>query len=389
MTEEMVQMMLALVRSAMGGEPLTEAQRQACTPEVCRGVMRLAEKHDLKHLVADAMVKQQLMDDPDGRLKKAVYLAIYRHQRLEYVGKQTAAILETAGIPFLPLKGSVIRSRYPQPWMRTSCDLDILVHPEDLEKAVAALVTQGGFENKGRGYHDVTLKAPNGATVELHFSLLEDGRFPKAEAIMEQVWAHAAPVREGSMEHRMSDEMFLFHHILHMAYHIKEGGCGIRPFLDLWLLGREENREPREALLEAGGLLAFARTAADLAAVWFSEMPHRDMTRNLEHYILRGGVFGTAGNQAAMNQANTGGNAITSRIFLSPEILRGHYPVLERHGWLMPFCQVARWFRLLSPQRLRRAVKMVKADASTTTDQYTAAADLLHHLELEDSKPMT
>ena len=42
--------------------------------------------------------------------------------------------LEKAQIPFVPLKGSVIRKYYPEAWMRTSSDIDVLVHKEDVEK---------------------------------------------------------------------------------------------------------------------------------------------------------------------------------------------------------------------------------------------------------------
>ena len=383
MKEELVQGLLTLVRASVMGEPIPEAQKQMYTPEFCQQVLSLAARHDLQHLVADAMLQSLNLEDPERRLRKIVYTALYRYQRLDFAAGQTTKLLEAARIPFLPLKGYVMRERYPQPWMRTSCDLDVLVPPDRLEEALTVLTAQGGFENKGRGYHDISLKAPNGSHVELHFSLLEDGRFPKAEKLVEQVWSHAVPVTAGGMAHQLSDEMYLFYHILHMANHIREGGCGVRPFLDLWLLRQTDNQERREKLLASGGLLTFARQAEALAEVWFSGATHSETTQRLEAYVLRGGVFGSLENQMAMNQAHTGGSAITARIFLSPEILRGHYPVLERHGWLMPVCQVARWFRLLSPRRFRRAVGMVKANANTTDDQYNAAANLLRQLELE------
>ncbi len=56
----------------------------------------------------------------------------------------------------MPLKGSVIRNMYPEPWMRTSCDIDILVEKSSLDvakKAVQAI----GFEYKGMGSHDISL----------------------------------------------------------------------------------------------------------------------------------------------------------------------------------------------------------------------------------------
>lgn len=53
--------------------------------------------------------------------------------------------LESVEISFLPLKGSVLRQYYPEPWMRTSCDIDILVHENDLEKTTEYLVRDLGY----------------------------------------------------------------------------------------------------------------------------------------------------------------------------------------------------------------------------------------------------
>jgi hypothetical protein len=41
-------------------------------------------------------------------------------------------VLEKAKIPHIPLKGSVLRKLYKEPWLRTSCDIDILVQEETL-----------------------------------------------------------------------------------------------------------------------------------------------------------------------------------------------------------------------------------------------------------------
>ena len=39
------------------------------------------------------------------------------------------------------------------------------------------------------------------------------------------------------MEHRMTNEFFLFHCVAHMAYHfVLGGGCGIRPMIDLYVM---------------------------------------------------------------------------------------------------------------------------------------------------------
>lgn len=44
-----------------------------------------------------------------------------------------------AGISYMPLKGSLIRDWYPEPWMHTCTDMEILVKKEDIECATAIL----------------------------------------------------------------------------------------------------------------------------------------------------------------------------------------------------------------------------------------------------------
>ncbi len=56
------------------------------------------------------------------------------------------------------------------------------------------------------------------------------------DTILETVWEHASPVKEGEYCYRMTEEFFLFHQITHATYHFISGGCGIRPFIDLALL---------------------------------------------------------------------------------------------------------------------------------------------------------
>ncbi len=65
--------------------------------------------------------------------------------------------LERTEISYIPLKGSVIKDLYPEPWMRTSCDIDILVHEEDLESAIFAIETDTDFVAGKRGLHDVSM----------------------------------------------------------------------------------------------------------------------------------------------------------------------------------------------------------------------------------------
>lgn len=381
--------LFALLRAQIWGEQLSGEIKAALTPECIKGVYTLAKAHDLAHLVGNALVKNKLvLDDPELKMQltKAVYAAVYRHEQSHKETERLSAAMEGARIPFVLLKGAVVRELYPEPWMRTSCDIDVLVHEEDLEQAVTLLTTEYGYRNEGRGYHDVSLFSPGGVHVELHYALLDELDFPKATRIAEDVWSYVTPVEQNSVQMQMSDEMYYFYHILHMASHFYSGGCGIRPFIDLWILDRkkEYSSKKTQELLKTGGILRFARAAQALTKVWLEGQKHTDLTHRMEIFVLFGGAYGAVENMTAVQQVKKGGKlrSVLSKIFLSYGMLKGLYPVLHRHKWLMPFCQVARWFRLLSGERWKRSVSELKTNMAGSHNNNTYVAELLKELDL-------
>ena len=128
--------------------------------------------------------------------------------------KRIAKVFREAGVRFAPIKGAdLAESCYPDPAVRIRCDIDLLVHPDDVEKAVP--IAEGeGWRSKHRyehGSHCPSMYKKN-AMLELHFNLPE---FPPEST--PEVWAIlAAP--DGSTEYRLSPELSLvvaFHHARH------------------------------------------------------------------------------------------------------------------------------------------------------------------------------
>ena len=316
--------------------------------------------------VSDVAAAERLLSISHGA-EKSILTAIYRYQRLNYEYERTLLVLAEEKIAFMPLKGSVMRRYYPEAWMRTSCDADILVHKEDLDRAVAALEERLSYVAAERGTHDIALDTPNGSHIELHFDLIEEGRANEAIEILSKVWENATPSPTCAYFYEMSDAFFYLYHVAHMAKHFETGGCGIRPFIDLMILDRlpSADREGRDKLLSEAGLLKFAEAARRLSELWLGEGDADELTVSLEEFILSGGVYGTTQNRVAIQQKKRGGRFgyLISRIFVPTSKLKRYYPVLERHPWLMPFMQVRRWFMLLRPD----VRKMARAELQTNT----------------------
>ena len=385
MDQRVNELLFALLRFAIRGENLTEREQEALREEGLSSLAQLARKHDLVHLVAFALKQAGLIGEGHELCKDMLLVAV-RYEQLNHMLLKLCRALEGARISFMPLKGSVIRKYYPEPWMRTSCDVDVLVHEEDAERASEILVEQCGYIRGGKTSHDITLFAKNGMHAELHYDLVEEGLAARSAEVLHLVW-DTATVRDGQEYwYEMPDETFYFYHVAHMAKHFENGGCGIRPFIDLWILDNLEGVDvsKRDRLLEQGGLGGFAEACRKLSRVWFDREATDDLSRQMEAYLLYGGVYGATENRIAVGQQKKGGTLrfAISRIFLPYEVIQFHYPILQKHRWLLPVMQVRRWGKLIFRGGFGRGVKELRYNQSLDETKARDTANMLRDIGL-------
>ena len=322
-------------------------------------LFRLADRQDLAHLLYDVLVRNGLLDESDPSYKpfsKAQMLAILRVEELtreEAFAKET---LTASGIPSLSLKGSVLRSLYPAPWMRTGSDIDLLVGKERAKEAEEVLLATKRYSVYFRSPHDLSLMTEKGTHLELHRTLSAKGEESGLYSpLLDSVSDH---LTDGFV---LPDELFYFYHIFHMALHFKIGGCGVRPLLDLWLLNHRlpQNRDARNALLAKEGLLRFAQQMEKLSEVWFSSAESDEFTELLSDFLLSGGVYGSQENAAFIEEGTKGGKGRyrLHQVFLPYRELKERYPVLKKHPILFPFVSIYRWFRALLPGQRKSVQK--------------------------------
>lgn len=378
MEQRTIQILFALLRSAICGTKLSKSDKSVFDETPLSQLIEIAKKHDVIHLLAYGLKENGLIPKGDTETEKHVFKAIYRYEQLNYEYGLLCSVLEEGEIPFVVLKGSVLRRYYPEPWMRTSCDIDILVHNEDLERAISYLSQKLQYIKKERGTHDVSLYSPRGNHVELHFDLLEEGRANDAILQLKSVWENVTLCENSRYRYEMSDEFFYYYHIVHMAKHIETGGCGIRPFIDLWLLDGIDkiNQSRRDELLSKGNLLHFANVVRKLSRYWLGEGSADHLTLQLQNYILYGGMYGSVQNRVSLHQKEKGGRIgyLMSRAFVPYEKLKRYYPILETRPWLTPFMQIRRWFMLFKPD----VAKMAKQEIATNINVDKSKADTMN-----------
>ena len=350
---------------------------------------KLSTAHDLAHIIANGLFELgTVLDEKVGAaFRKQQMIAVFRYEKLKKDFLDICACFDSANIEYTPLKGSVLRNYYEHPWMRTSCDIDILVSESNLEAARSLLVEKLGFEDNGKSSHDVQLFSPAKTHIELHYSLIEVHDLDTSRAILENYPKYSVSGEGARLD--FSDEFFYYFHIDHMAKHFQHGGCGIRPFMDLWVLENKvpHDKQKRESLLQEGKMLTFANAATDLMRVWFEGAKHTEITAMMEEYILSGGVYGTLDNFVAMNQQKRGGKLryALSRIFLTHDQLKYMYPILEKHRWLLPVVQVRRWCRLVFCGSLRSSLNELHKNATMDQKEVDKSKVMLEYLQLNQN----
>lgn len=359
-------LLIALVRYAIKGGALdTGAIEQSLNSKKAATLYKVAKSHDMAHLVCYALEKNGISVDAEvwQLFTAEKEQACLRYQMIQADFDEICACLDGCEVDYMPLKGAIVRHLYPEPWMRTSCDIDILVHERDIDKAVGALVSERAYKTDyKKTYHDVSLYSPFGMHLELHHNIKENE--PKYDGVLTQVWEFSHP--EEGYRHAQTKEFLLFHLTAHAAYHFIHGGCGLRSVIDLYLLNAcGYDKDKLDGLLEKAGLARFYSEIISLGKYWLDGKENVSQTAlETEKYILLGGVYGTTKQSATAEQVKKGGRLkyFWSRLFMPYETLAVLYPVIKKHKILTPVCQVRRWFgALFKSKRIAKEIKNVTA----------------------------
>ena len=368
-----------LISSALLGEKLPG---DFVSPDLIPDIMKLSASLDMSHLAAKAITDAGITQHGDELYKKVVrrmHIAIYRAENQNHDSEQISGLFEKENIDYLPLKGSIIRKYYPEAWMRTCSDIDILVREKDVDRAARLLQEKLGYEFHEKGDHDIGLRSPGGTAIEIHYRLIE-GRFA-ASGILDGIWDKVVLSENKKHGYEMPGPLFYFYHIAHAAKHFEQGGCGMRPVADIYEMKKsgEYKEEEYMPLLKEAGLEKFCAVLEEISNAWFGGGELSEVSERSAEYILNSGTFGTAENKIAVQQIKKGGKKeyALERIFVPYDKLVYHYPILRKHKILYPACQVRRWFRLLFNGSLKRSVNELKVNENISDEKLDSVGKLM------------
>ncbi len=372
--------LITLIRNTVCG---TEDVVEIESNEVVCKIAQLAADHDVLNIVSKALLDGNMVDDEEilQQLMVEQYGGVLRYQQQKFAIDRMCAALDDAKVCYVLLKGAVIRELYPEPDMRTSSDIDILVKSEDMDRAAKCLEDKLGYTEFAHTGHDVSYMTDNGVHIELHHTLVSD-RFVFAKPLTD-AWEHT--LNTDKFRYNFDNEFFVYYHYAHMAKHLVNGGFGVRFVLDLWLMMQKMTIDnPKlSKLLEDGKIKKMAQVVLSLAQVWFGNGEHTEETTALENYILDSGVYGVLENSVVVNQRKHGGKLgnLSNRIFIPSDLLKIQYPVLEQHPNLYIWCQMRRFMRIMRRNR-RKAIVELKTNQNTSEQKVNEINALFDMLEM-------
>lgn len=387
--EATVREFLHLLGASVGGARLPEGF------SVTDGgtLFSLAERQGLGGALAPVLLREGLLDEGalapflDARLEGIRVTTLLSHELT-----RITAVLENADIDYVCLKGAYLRALWPAPWMRTSCDIDILIREADLARATDVICEALGYTARPVGFRDVSLYAPGDSVhLELHFSL----RDPAARsAALGAAWEYAARIGD-THEHRLRPDFAIFFLLFHLLGHMDTGGGGIRPVIDLALLRREPYDEATlGALLADCGLSRFAEAVFSLGDAILAGDAVEGLPAALAEWLIRGGLYGEMHRHAVVKRAKGSTRAVRRtrrryvlvRLFPKRRELAITYPALAQHAWLYPVCVLRRIFHLVFGGRLVFALRRYRAARKMRNVPIDTVEQLFSALGLSDQK---
>ena len=373
---------IKILRSELTETELDSSVIAQLTPDVISAIYSLSNQHDLAHIVSHSLYKCGFQNDKVySEFNQKAIISVYKNEQMKYAYGQICDIFNKESIPYIPLKGSVIRPYYPEESMRTSCDIDILVKKENLKAAIDALV-QKGFKRGKRNYHDVSLFSETNVHLELHFNIQEN--IDNLDAVLKDAWQYAKLVN-GS-QYKFTDEFFVFHMFAHMSYHFLSGGCGIKSLMDIWVINHKMGiqYECARDLLEKAGIYQFATEIIKLSEICFSDKPKDEFSDTILSYIFSGGMYGTSQNKIAVKKTKAQSTLIYAlqRLFLPYKSMVISYPILHKLPFLLPFCWIARLCKMLFGGKAKHTIKELKTANNVSDNKMNTIMQMREHLGL-------
>lgn len=352
------------------------------------GLYEYQKGQDVSNMAYIALKKLGYTDEQLGEFKEDYKLNVLREARFELGGQQIFDAFEKAEIPFLTLKGAILKYYYPNPALRTFTDIDIYVGKE-FGRAEQELFKLG-YEKTGFDEHnDVGYTKKPSLHIELHKDLFPDDY--DFEGYFDEPYRHTELKDGYKYYHVYKTDDFFIHVLCHLFKHFTFGGCGLRQYLDIYVMTRKMklNMDYIRSELKSFGMDGFLDTTLKLNRFFFDGEKPDDELIEIAEFVFNNSTFGNADNRLVLDYDKGHGEKRTlwgnikyfmERWGLNYSQMKLKYKVLKYLPFLLPFCWI---YRLITALLFRRNV--IKASVDDVGKMNSDFSDYINHI-MEISK---
>lgn len=348
----------------------------------------ISKKHSIANLVWEGLHRSGRKVIPEVEQKFLLQqqaLAFQYLRQTQELHRLTAA-LEQAKMPYIVLKGSVMRNFYPSPELRSSCDIDLLLQEPD--EKVHELMQSLQYTFSCDGGTTLNYVLPPAIEVEMHRRLFDDALDFKGYFV--DIWKRSVP--GVGMQRFLTETDFYVYMVAHMAKHFTRYGCGVRPVIDLYLyqqkLPETFDRSEVDECLQRIGLLDFERRLLALAKAWFETGNLSQTDKNLTDYIFGSSIYGNRRitNARTVKDPKEAKKAMRSKklfvLFPPMHIMQPQYPRLLKSKALLPVAWTVRGFRVFT-KRGKNMNQNIKTFDSVDEAYVAHVSSMIRELGLE------
>lgn len=367
---DLQQGILTLIKSAILDKPLP------LPPEFSlEGLLPLCRDHEITPMVCEGAVNCGIHTAPSFR---PMFLDSCQHllasERQAGLVRSIFRTFNEHGIDYMPVKGCLMKQRYPKHEFRPMGDVDILIRSEQYSQ-IRPLMLQLGFQEGVESNHEYIWHSIS-LHVELHKRLVPSYN-KDYYAYFGNGW-RLATQRKGT-RYAMKPEDEYIYLFVHLAKHYRDGGIGCRQMVDLWVHRRafpnlDEDYLRRE--LRKLRLLEFYDNVSKTLCVWFEDAEPDDVTECITDFIFSAGSWGNEENHMlsdALREQKLAGSAWGGKLLSGIKLvfppysgMAMHFPVLKKLPFLLPVMWPVRWAELLFVRRKSALEKGAKMRTATT-----------------------
>lgn len=373
--------LLAMLCNALQGEgvqkernELKEAMREGASyiqweklkmTAAAHGVLSLLYREIPEHLAESAKLREEA--------QKAAKKSAMQCYHLLFHSKYMIEKLEAAGLSVVLLKGVGTASYYPEPELRKSGDVDLLLLDKNKAELACKVLEDCGCIVKERQYalHHVVLISPEGIDIELHTMLAEPFDNEKINKYMEHKLSECKEkiCRKdvcGVELPVLSPDFYAYELLLHMLQHFLRSGFGLR-FLCDWVVFWEQEmedsyKEQYLCLVEESGIRGFSDMITQIcctylglkkdAVAWMQPWKEYELTEFMKE-ILEAEEFGKSNSDRMVVLRS---NGISGYVREFHHQMRLNFPRYGKCCVLWPLLWIITLVRFLSNNRKIRKV---------------------------------